>query len=63
MTLHEFVLDAVAKTPSPQVYGEVCDLVVASVKKQGGSEEAQMMAAEIYLIKIREKFPELKKRF
>ena len=63
MTLHDFVLDAVAKTPSPLVYGEICDLVVASVEKQGGSKEAANMAAEIYLIKIREKFPELKNRF
>lgn len=57
MTLQEFVLDTVAKTPSPRVYGEVCDLLVASVKKQGGSEEAANMAAEYYLTEIQKKFP------
>lgn len=57
MTLQEFVLDTVAKTPSPQVYGEVCDLLVASVKKQSGSEEAANMAAEYYLTEIQKKFP------
>ena len=60
MTLKDFVLDAVAKTPSPQVYGEVCDLMVASVKKQGGSEESAVMAAEFYLTEIKKKFPSIK---
>lgn len=60
MTLQQFVLDTVAKTPSPQVYGEICDLLVASVKKQGGSETAQIMAAEYYLTEIKKKFPSIK---
>ena len=57
MTLQELVLDTVAKTPSPQVYGEICDMLVASVKKQSGSEHAAMYAAEYYLTEIQKKFP------
>ena len=60
MTLRQFVLDTVAKTPSPQVYGEVCDLLVSSVKKQGGSESDANMAAELYLTEIKKKFPSIK---